>query len=139
MWRWFAKARPPEEASGGSSALARDSSRLRPVVPAARHRLFLLATALVARGMRPDQAYKTALHYIEGPGRGRTWMSALAEEDARRASRSVSVAALDALTGRLSTNATSSPVLEKSGASITGPSAERVPARSGEDSSVNGH
>ena len=46
---------------------------------AARHRLFLLATALVARGMEPGEAYATALRYIQGSGRGRTWISVLAE------------------------------------------------------------
>jgi hypothetical protein len=95
MWRWFAKARPPKQASSGSSA--------------ARHRLFLLATALVARGMKPDQAYKIALYYIQGPGRGRTWMNALAEEDARSAARAISGADLHALTGRVSTDAMSAP------------------------------
>jgi hypothetical protein len=45
--------------------------------------LFLLATALVTRGMKPDKAYKTALYYTEGPGRGRTWINALAEQDSR--------------------------------------------------------
>jgi hypothetical protein len=53
-----------------------------------RRRLFLVATSLVARGMKPDEAYKTALYYTEGPGRGRTWISALAEQDDRRGSQS---------------------------------------------------
>jgi hypothetical protein len=70
MWR-FAKARPLKQAPTANSA--------------ARRRMFLLGTALVARGMRPDEAYKTALAYIEGPGRGRTWMSVLAEQDRRNA------------------------------------------------------
>jgi hypothetical protein len=54
----------------------------------ARRRLFLVATSLVARGMKPDEAYKTALYYTEGPGRGRTWISALAEQDDRSDRRS---------------------------------------------------
>ena len=49
---------------------------------AARRRLFLLATALVKRGMDPKSAYNTALYYIDGPGRGRTWVRALAECEA---------------------------------------------------------
>jgi hypothetical protein len=48
----------------------------------ARHRLFLLATALIARGMKPAEAYSTAIHYIHGAGRGRTWIAALAEYEA---------------------------------------------------------
>jgi hypothetical protein len=47
-----------------------------------RHRLFLLATALVARGMKPAEAYAMAVHYIHGPGRGRNWIAALAEYEA---------------------------------------------------------
>jgi hypothetical protein len=45
----------------------------------ARRRLFLLATAFVARGMPPEEAYAAARYYVEGSGRGRTWISALAE------------------------------------------------------------
>jgi hypothetical protein len=40
----------------------------------------LLGTALVTRGMKPDEAYKIALYYIEGPGRGLTWITALNEQ-----------------------------------------------------------
>jgi hypothetical protein len=47
----------------------------------AQRRLFVLATSLVARGMEPKAAYENALHYIQGPGRGRTWIRALAEQD----------------------------------------------------------
>jgi hypothetical protein len=46
-----------------------------------RRRLFLLATAFVARGMEPDEAYNEAVYYVDGPGRGRTWISALATHD----------------------------------------------------------
>jgi hypothetical protein len=60
--------------------------------------------------MEPHRAYSTALHYIEGPGRGRTWMSALGEEDARRASQVVSGPALDALDQPGRTSETSSHV-----------------------------
>jgi hypothetical protein len=49
---------------------------------AARHRLFLLSTALVARGMEPAEAYRRALRYVEGDGRGRTWIQVLAECEA---------------------------------------------------------
>ena len=38
--------------------------------------------------MEPDDAYKTALYYTEGAGRGRTWIRALAEVDADRESQS---------------------------------------------------
>jgi hypothetical protein len=48
----------------------------------ARRRLFLLATAFVARGMPPEEAYAAARYYVEGSGRGRTWISALAEHEA---------------------------------------------------------
>jgi len=57
-------------------------------ISSARRRLFLIATALVARGMEPHDAYKTALYYAEGAGRGRTWIRALAEIDADRESQS---------------------------------------------------
>ena len=57
-------------------------------ISSARRRLFLIATALVARGMEPYDAYKTALYYAEGTGRGRTWIRALAEVDADRESQS---------------------------------------------------
>jgi hypothetical protein len=75
MWPWPApKQKPTEE----------------PPIPsnADRHRLFILATALIARGMTPDQAYKTALHYTTGAGRGQTWISALKDEDSHTALRS---------------------------------------------------
>ena len=42
--------------------------------------------------MEPDDAYKTALYYTEGAGRGRTWISALAEgDDDRESHRSVAM------------------------------------------------
>src|SRR5215216_2407385 len=44
--------------------------------------LFLVATAFVARGLEPNEAYTTAFYYVYGPGRGRTWISAVAEQDA---------------------------------------------------------
>jgi len=47
-----------------------------------RRRLFLLATALVTRGLEPNEAYIRAFDYVYGRGRGRTWISALAELDA---------------------------------------------------------
>jgi hypothetical protein len=47
----------------------------------AQRRLCLLGTALVTRGMKPDEAYKIALYYIEGPGRGLTWITALNEQN----------------------------------------------------------
>jgi len=47
----------------------------------ARRRLLLLATAFVARGMEPKDAYAQALYYIEGPGRGLNWISALAQQE----------------------------------------------------------
>jgi hypothetical protein len=46
-----------------------------------RRRLFLLATGFVARGMDPDEAYRHAVYYTHGPGRGRTWISALTAHD----------------------------------------------------------
>jgi hypothetical protein len=46
-----------------------------------RRRLFLLATGFVARGMEPDEAYNTAVYYVHGAGRGRTWISALTAHD----------------------------------------------------------
>jgi hypothetical protein len=49
--------------------------------PEKRHRLFFLATSLAMRGMEPEDAYEAALFYVDGPGRGRTWVSALAEYD----------------------------------------------------------
>ena len=33
--------------------------------------------------MAPEEAYKIALRYVQGPGRGRTWISALAEQEDR--------------------------------------------------------
>jgi hypothetical protein len=47
----------------------------------ARHRLFLLATAFVTRGLGAQEAYTTAFYYVYGPGRGQTWIRALTEED----------------------------------------------------------
>jgi hypothetical protein len=47
----------------------------------AQRRLFLLATALVVRGMEPNEAYIAAFYYVFGPGRGRNWLSALAEQE----------------------------------------------------------
>jgi hypothetical protein len=47
----------------------------------ARHRLFLLATAFVTRGLGAQEAYTTAFYYVHGPGRGQTWIRALSEED----------------------------------------------------------
>jgi hypothetical protein len=47
----------------------------------AQRRLFLLGTAFMARGMKPEDAYNKALYYTKGPGRGQTWISALAEQD----------------------------------------------------------
>ena len=41
-----------------------------------------MATAFVARGLEPNEAYTTAFYYVYGPGRGRTCISALAEQDA---------------------------------------------------------
>jgi len=49
--------------------------------PEARRRLFFLATSFAMRGMRPNEAYTTALYYVEGPGRGTTWATALKEYD----------------------------------------------------------
>jgi hypothetical protein len=46
-----------------------------------RRRMFLLATAFVTRGMDPDEAYRHAVYYTHGPGRGRTWISALTAHD----------------------------------------------------------
>ena len=45
----------------------------------AQHRLLLLETALTTRGLNPDEAHEAALRYVHGPGRGRNWISALAE------------------------------------------------------------
>jgi hypothetical protein len=68
MSTWRAtETRPPERTPISSSS--------------AQRRLFLLATAFVTRGMKPDDAHKTALYYIKGAGRGRTWISALVEQD----------------------------------------------------------
>jgi hypothetical protein len=41
----------------------------------------MVASALITRGMDPDQAYRTALYYTEGPGRAQPWINALAEVD----------------------------------------------------------
>jgi hypothetical protein len=49
--------------------------------PETRHRLFFLATSFAMRGMKPEDAYHTALYYVEGPGRRQSWMSALADYD----------------------------------------------------------
>jgi hypothetical protein len=46
-----------------------------------QRRLFLLGTAFMARGMNAEEAYRKALYYTEGPGRGQTWISAVAEQD----------------------------------------------------------
>jgi hypothetical protein len=46
-----------------------------------QHRLFLLGTAFMARGMRAEDAYNKALYYTKGPGRGQNWISALADQD----------------------------------------------------------
>jgi hypothetical protein len=46
-----------------------------------QRRLFLLGTAVMTRGMKAEDAYSKALYYTEGPGRGQTWISALAEQD----------------------------------------------------------
>lgn len=35
----------------------------------------------MARGMTPKDAYDKALYYTNGPGRGQTWVSALADQD----------------------------------------------------------
>ena len=51
--------------------------------PETRHRLLFLATLFAVRGMEPEDAYKTAVYYVAGPGRGRTWISALAEHDSQ--------------------------------------------------------
>jgi hypothetical protein len=50
----------------------------------ARRRLFLLATALVTRGVQPEEAYIMAFNYVYGRGHGQTWISALAELDIKR-------------------------------------------------------
>ena len=47
----------------------------------AQRRLFLLGTAFMARGMKAEDAYKTALYYAEGPGRGQNWIRILVERD----------------------------------------------------------
>jgi hypothetical protein len=49
--------------------------------PVTRHRLFFLATAFAMRGMNPEDAYRSALYYVDGPGRGQNWIAALAEHD----------------------------------------------------------
>jgi hypothetical protein len=41
--------------------------------------LFFLAASFAMRGMKPEEAYETALYYVDGPGRGRTWIAALTE------------------------------------------------------------
>ncbi len=46
-----------------------------------RHRLLFLATSFAMRGMAPEEAYKAALYYVEGPGRGRSWIAALRDFD----------------------------------------------------------
>ena len=45
----------------------------------AQHRLLLLETAFTTRGLNPDEAHEAALRYVHGPGRGRNWITALAE------------------------------------------------------------
>jgi hypothetical protein len=49
--------------------------------PEVHRRLLFLATSFAMRGMKPEEAYKTALYYVEGPGRGITWTAALTEYD----------------------------------------------------------
>jgi hypothetical protein len=56
--------------------------RPEPAGQRSRRRLFLLATAFVARGMPPEEAYAAARYYVDGSGRGQTWISALAEHEA---------------------------------------------------------
>jgi hypothetical protein len=75
MWTWRRQAAETHPARPAKPIPNPSSS--------AQRRLFLLATGLITRGMKPEDAYRTALYYIEGPGRGRTWISALAEHDDR--------------------------------------------------------
>jgi len=58
---------------------------------ATQHRLALLAAAFTGRGMQPDEAHKKALYYVQGPGRGRTWIRALAEYDGSAAGKTAIV------------------------------------------------
>jgi hypothetical protein len=59
-----------------------------PISNPQRRRVFLLATAFVTRGMDPDEAYRHAVYYAHGQGRGRTWISALTAHDRGMGSQS---------------------------------------------------
>ena len=77
MWIWRAEETRPPEPAPTTRSPERD---LTPGSPA-RRRLFMVATALITRGMDPDQAYQTALYYTEGPGRAQPWINALSEAE----------------------------------------------------------
>ena len=77
MWNWRQKGTLPPE------PIPRPRPQEHVGIPgsSARRRLFMVASALITRGMDPDQAYKTALYYAEGPGRGQPWINALTEAE----------------------------------------------------------
>ena len=72
---------PPEPSPAPGSPTQRPQKAAPPPTSPRQRRLVLLATAFVTRGMEPEDAYKAALHYTQGSGRGRTWINALAEQD----------------------------------------------------------
>jgi hypothetical protein len=67
----WSRSRPHDDRGQPDAALDR----------ALQHRLFLLGTAFMARGLDPKDAYTKALYYTTGPGRGQNWMSVLSEQD----------------------------------------------------------
>ena len=46
-----------------------------------QRRLYLLGTAFLARGMKPEDAYNKAVYYTKGSGRRQNWISVLSELD----------------------------------------------------------
>jgi len=71
------------EVSQGSDPNRRpisDSDR-RPIPDSNQRRLYLLGTAFLARGMKPEDAYNKAVYYTKGSGRHQNWISVLSELD----------------------------------------------------------
>jgi hypothetical protein len=75
MWMWRARETRPAD----PILSPRIPERVQIPSSPERRRLFMVASALITRGMDPGEAYKTALYYTEGPGRTQPWVHALAE------------------------------------------------------------